>query len=716
MTWTERTGGSHGGRPGSRLPRRLRRHLPLLVLCVAATIAGACGGDNDTAYRKAVRFDGGPPVAVPGRPAGLSPVSVVVQGDTVWAADPGAGQVVEVDAGSAAVRRVVPLEGFPSLVAASEAQVWAATRLSGWVVPLETTGATVDAGGTDPASPGGEPPGVISSGGDFPEALAAGPTADSPVWVTNFAGRSLGRVDPGQPPDTAAVTVDLGFRPSGVAVVDGAPWVAGITHGAVVRLDANGTPIGETPVRGGPEWLAAGSDSVFVTARLAGRLERLDARSGELTGGVDLGFRPGAVAVAPTGAWPGGAGEVVWVADPAGGAVAGVDPSTLEVVVAFDVGGVPMALAPSGDTVWVADAGRSALVAITTATGAARVVPMPAPGAGSGSGGASSPEVVTSVSGVLPVVDPHRQAAGSVPVRVPVDFDPFYVVADGGGVWVADADADGSGQSQVAVIDPGTLGVRAAATLEGVLGGLAVGPSGTQVWVSEFERRRVVRLGTAMPGAGPDLVVEVGSDPLGVLATAGSVWVALRGDGRVVRLEERSGAEQADIEVGEGPANIAVDPGTGNLWVTLADANALAEIDPDANAVVRVVPVGNTPVGVAVGAGSVWVTTRDDGALVVVDPDTGAIRERILVGNRPRGVAVTNGGGPDGGDRPATVWVAVSGDGTLVRLDAATRRVEGLVPVGVFPINLAAAAGAGEVDVWVTDLDGRVLLGVSRAG
>jgi hypothetical protein len=69
--------------------------------------------------------------------------------------------------------------------------------------------------------------------------------------------------------------------------------------------------------------------------------------------------------------------------------------------------------------------------------------------------------------------------------------------------------------------------------------------------------------------------------------------------------------------------------------------------------------------------------------------------------------------------RPATVTAleGVDAEGcTLVRLDAATRRVEGLVPVGVFPINLAAAAGAGEVDVWVTDLDGRVLLGVSREG
>jgi DNA-binding beta-propeller fold protein YncE len=687
--------------------------MALLAVAVAAVgLATACTGSGPASDRVTVRFDGTPPLAASGRPPGLSPTSVAVHGGTVWVADPGTEQVVGVDASSHQVRTVVPIAGFPSLVAAGASGAWAATRLTGWVAPLDQAEAVDEVG----AQLGDlRPPDAVSSGGDFPEALAIDTNGSGAVWVTNFAGRSLSRVDPGQPSDTASVVVDLGFRPSGVAVVGGEPWVAGITHGAVVRLNADGSFLGETQVAGGPEWLATGSDSVFVTARLAGRLERLDARSGAVTGGVDLGFRPGAVEVADRGTWPGGTGAVVWVADPVGGSVVGLDPSSLEVLVSFDVGGVPVSLAASDATLWVADAGRGAVVSIDTATGDARFVPMPASGAGERIpvGSDPSPEVMGSVSGVMPVADPAGQASGSVAVRVPLDLEPFYVAADASGVWVADAFGNDLGRSKVAVVDPVSLEILGVATIGGALGGVALEPSGAHAWVSGFERGQVARFPTAAPGSGPDQVVEVGSNPLGLVATAESLWVPLRGDGRVVRLDTQGDTRQVAIEVGEGPANIAVDPETGNLWVTLADVQALAEVDPGTNTVVRVVPVGNTPVGIAVGAGSVWVTTRDDGALVVVDPVAGVVVERILVGNRPRGVVVIDGGGPGGDGGPATVWVAVSGDGTLVRLDAATRRVEGLVPVGVFPINLAVADGPGEVEVWVTDLDGRALLGVS---
>jgi DNA-binding beta-propeller fold protein YncE len=101
----------------------------------------------------------------------------------------------------------------------------------------------------------------------------------------------------------------------------------------------------------------------------------------------------------------------------------------------------------------------------------------------------------------------------------------------------------------------------------------------------------------------------------------------------------------------------------------------------------RVIPVGASPAGVAVGADGVWVANNAEATLTRIDGDTGKTLERaIRVGDGPTDVAADNNG----------VWVT-TGRG-IVRVDPSERRVVG-EPVAVPD---ATGLAVGEAGVWVT--------------
>ena len=63
--------------------------------------------------------------------------------------------------------------------------------------------------------------------------------------------------------------------------------------------------------------------------------------------------------------------------------------------------------------------------------------------------------------------------------------------------------------------------------------------------------------------------------------------------------------------------------GAGYLWALNPSVNVVAQIDPVTTSILRTVPVGRNPVGVAFGEGSVWVASQD-GTLTRIDPQTGS--------------------------------------------------------------------------------------------
>jgi YVTN family beta-propeller protein len=111
----------------------------------------------------------------------------------------------------------------------------------------------------------------------------------------------------------------------------------------------------------------------------------------------------------------------------------------------------------------------------------------------------------------------------------------------------------------------------------------------------------------------------------------------------------------------------------------------------DAAPAVESTPVGDKPLGLAIGIGGVWVANLGSDTVSVIDPATGdRLGDPIPLEGGPADVAVAAG----------SVWVSASAAGSVMRLDPASGdAVE--IPIRATPLSLAASNEA----VWVTHLE-----------
>jgi DNA-binding SARP family transcriptional activator/streptogramin lyase len=135
---------------------------------------------------------------------------------------------------------------------------------------------------------------------------------------------------------------------------------------------------------------------------------------------------------------------------------------------------------------------------------------------------------------------------------------------------------------------------------------------------------------------------------------AGAVWIA--GPTAVARVSPLTARATAMLKTHWIPTALAA--GYGSVWVGSSSSNnrlVVWQIDPATVQISRTVDIGSTDsflgtVDVAVGAGSVWATNYNDETLVRIDPRNGSVLKTIDIGAHPRGIAVSK-------DR---VWVTVS--------------------------------------------------------
>lgn len=198
----------------------------------------------------------------------------------------------------------------------------------------------------------------------------------------------------------------------------------------------------------------------------------------------------------------------------------------------------------------------------------------------------------------------------------------------------------------------------------------------------------------------------------GLAIGAGSVWVANMNPRTVTRIDPQTNAVVATIPLGEpdflwGPTRLAF--GHGSLWVLDAKSSSALRIDPESNRVIAAIELGSptqvstSPLGIAVTPDAVWVTNTwgsdqaPDGSVVRIDPST---NEAVLI----LGLGVSpSGGGPRGLAAGAdALWAAVPSMRSLARIDSAT---------GVVTEVPGLTCGEGqlalhEANVWVADCTG----------
>jgi YVTN family beta-propeller protein len=304
---------------------------------------------------------------------------------------------------------------------------------------------------------------------DDDDAATPAPAADRPV-LSSEAGRVVGE------------PTSVGDSPTGVAVGEGAVWVANTGDETVTRIDPRtgrreGRPI---PVGEDPRAIAAGGGAVWVANFGDGTVSRIDPRTNRAGAPISVGRGPSDVAVG---------GGVVWVA------------TELDLVVLLDV-----------------------------ATGRRVGSPIRAQSEGSLAAGGGRLWVSDRKDGTVRSIDLRTKEPVDTPI--PLDASPTHVAAGPRFLWVSLAD-----EGAVKRVDlRGDSSLTRTVDVSGRPEALA--RAGRDLWVADNENESVTRIDTTL-AARVGKALAVGEDPSGVAIADGAVWVTSSSDDSVTRIEPR---------------------------------------------------------------------------------------------------------------------------------------------------------------------------------
>ncbi|HET7506749.1 MAG TPA: protein kinase, partial [Solirubrobacterales bacterium] len=273
--------------------------------------------------------------------------------------------------------------------------------------------------------------------------------------------------------------------------------------------------VGRPPLR-----VAAGERAVWVTSERDGTITRLDPETGKQLG------RPlhpgiGVSGIAIGGRW-------VWATNSRRGQLLRLDPKSGHVLKTIDLGGKPGPIALGGGRVWVADESGRGVTAVNSEGG--RVYRRGLPPQTTNlrlAFGAHGLWVSIAGTGSVRRIDPADFTTGA-PIRV--GRGPAGLVVADGLVWVAN-----SRSGTVSRVDPATRQLLGdPIEVGGHPGGIDAGTSA--VWVANAADDTVTKIdfGSGEPDGDP---VAVGPEPGAVAVGGEAVWVANNGDGTVTRIE-----------------------------------------------------------------------------------------------------------------------------------------------------------------------------------
>lgn len=181
------------------------------------------------------------------------------------------------------------------------------------------------------------------------------------------------------------------------------------------------------------------------------------------------------------------------------------------------------------------------------------------------------------------------------------------------------------------------------------------------------------------------------SEPASIAVNASGTLavVAERSGGKVALIDLASAASAmvvTEVAVGAGPVAVAIN-GTQAVVVN-GDGSTVAILDLTARVLLKTIPVGRGPRGVAVdGASHAYITNQDDGTISVVDLTAGAVTSTISLGaSRPAAIQLIAG----------TSWAvvadpAVSPDGKVLVVNLVTGAAT------PFSVNVAHDGGSGDI-------------------
>lgn len=203
--------------------------------------------------------------------------------------------------------------------------------------------------------------------------------------------------------------------------------------------------------------------------------------------------------------------------------------------------------------------------------------------------------------------------------------------------------------------------------------------------------------------AGPSSPQAVAYD-----AANGEVFVTDQGTGNIEILNGSTNKPIGTVDIPCGanssfynsyPGGIAYDPWSGYLYATEYclsagnDSSSLIVVNGTSGQLVRSIPVGADPIGVAVDTRNhtIFVTNYVSENVSVVDASSGRIVKWLWLGKNPTGIAYDSAD-----DR---IYVANSGWDNITAVNATSYKVTAWIPTGNGPTSIAIDSSNGTFDV-----------------
>jgi YVTN family beta-propeller protein len=259
-----------------------------------------------------------------------------------------------------------------------------------------------------------------------------------------------------------------------------------------------------------PTALAAGLGFVWAVSADANTLFVFDPTTNALRDTIPVESGPGSIAIG--GGW-------VWVTNSLAGTVSQISPETQAVVQTIPVGNGPTGIAAGNGFVWVANTSDHSITKLRASDGTVLDTFPAGSDPGAIAFGEGALWVTSKLAGALVKLSPDT---GEILDRIPVGEGPAAVAVGAGSVWVAN-----SLSGTVSRVDPGTGDVRGTIEIGSSADAVAVAASG-DVWVASGLGGTLVRIDAR--GGGPT-VIDVGSRPTALAASAATLYVGLRPSG-----------------------------------------------------------------------------------------------------------------------------------------------------------------------------------------
>jgi YVTN family beta-propeller protein len=318
----------------------------------------------------------------------------------------------------------------------------------------------------------------------------------------------------------------------------------------------------------------------------------------------------------------------------------------------------------------------------------------------------SGPSAVSTGASAAVVLPTSRVATPVGRITALRSFPTGLAVSPDGGTLLAIAGPTINGGSDMALasVDSATGQLRQLLPVSDAFGSVLFHASGTRAFVAGGTDGGVHVIAVGAGGTltrGSDFATGGFASGLALSPTGDQLWVAEPNDGLIERLDSSSGARLGGPIPAPSPYQLAFSPDGATVYATAWRGSALSAVDV-ATGKVRQIPVGTHPTGVVVlPDGRVVTANSADASLSTFDPRSGTVARTGLA---------QIGEGSDSPDaivagQNGRLYVALAGDNAVAVLDPQPRdaagpwKLSGLIPTGWYPDGLALSPDGTTLDV-----------------